>query len=92
MKFGSTANPQQVEAMGHVVAAYCKHVGVDPGTPEEEHIASLVLALHEVGVRGENELLRAMIVPDNRLPGATPGARAPTPYADRGKAGAQARQ
>ena len=68
MKFGSTANPGQVAAMGHVVAAYCRHGGVDPGTPEEERIASLVLALHEAGVRGENELLRALIVPDNRLP------------------------
>ena len=73
MKFGSTANPQQVEAMGHVVAAYCKHVGVDPGTPEEEHISLLVLALHEAGVRGENELLRALIVPNHRLPEASSG-------------------
>ncbi len=70
MRFGSTANPQQVAAMGHVVTAYCKHVGVESGTPEEEHIASLVLALYEVGIRGESELLRALIVPDNRLPGA----------------------
>lgn len=71
MKFGSTANPQQLAAMGHVVDAYCRHLGIDHGTPEEEHIASLVLALHEVGVRGENELLRALIVPDNRLPAAS---------------------
>ena len=68
MKFGTTANPQQVEAMGHVVAAYCKHLGIDPGTPEGEHVASLVLALHDVGVRGENELLNALIVPNHRLP------------------------
>lgn len=70
MKFGWTANPRQVEAMGHVVAAYCRHLGVEPGTPEEEHIATLVLALHEAGIRGENELLRALTVPDNRLSGA----------------------
>jgi hypothetical protein len=68
MKFGSTANPQQVAAMGHVVDAYCRHLGIGHGTPEEEHIASLVLALHEVGIRGESELLRALIVPDHRLP------------------------
>jgi len=69
VKFGTIANPQQLEAMTHVVAAYCKHVGIDPGTPEEEHVASLTLALHEVGVRGENELLNALIVPNHRLPG-----------------------
>jgi hypothetical protein len=68
VKFGTTANPQQLEAMSRVVYAYCKHIGVGLGTPEEEHIASLVLALHEVGVRGENDLLRALIAPDNRLP------------------------
>ena len=68
MKFGPIANPQQVKAMQHVVAAYCKHIGVDPGTPEEEHIASLVFALHEIGVRGQNDLLRALIVPSHRMP------------------------
>jgi hypothetical protein len=71
MKFGTSANPEQVEAMAHVVAAHCKHIGVEPGTPEEEHIATLVVALHEVGVRGESELLRALIAPDNRLPTPT---------------------
>jgi hypothetical protein len=68
MKYGTTANPQQVEAMQNVFAAYCKHIRIDPGTPEEEHIASLILALHEAGVRGQNDLLRALIVPGNRLP------------------------
>ena len=68
MKFGTTANPQQVDAMSRVVFAYCKHIGVGSGTPEEEHIASLVLALHEAGIRGESELLRALIVPVSRLP------------------------
>jgi hypothetical protein len=68
VKFGPTANPQQLDAMSRVVFAHCKHIGVDLGTPEEEHIASLVLALHELGVKGENDLLRALIAPDNRLP------------------------
>lgn len=63
MRFGATANSLQVEAMSHVVDRYCRHIGIDSGTPEAEHIASLVLALHELGVRGENELLKALIVP-----------------------------
>ena len=63
MRFGTIANSLQVEAMGHVVDRYCRHIGIDPGIPEAEHIASLVLALHEIGVRGENELLKALIVP-----------------------------
>ena len=35
VKFGTTANPQQLEAMGHVITAYCKHVGIASGTPED---------------------------------------------------------
>lgn len=66
MKFGATANPQQVAAMGHVIDAYCRHVGIDAGTPEERHVASLVLALYEAGIRGENDLLQALIVPTHR--------------------------
>ena len=68
MRFGTTGDSHQVEAMGHVVAVYCKHAGIVPGTVEAEQVASLVLALHEVGVRGENELLKALIVPKSRLP------------------------
>ena len=73
MKFGTVANPQQVEAMAQVVAAYCSHVGIDPETPEAQHVATLVLALHEVGVRGKNELLKALIVPNHRLPHSSSG-------------------
>jgi hypothetical protein len=68
MRYGTTANAQQVEAMGHVVSRYCKHIGIEPGTPEAERIASIVLALHEVGVRSEADLLKALIVPKSRLP------------------------
>ena len=68
MKFGLTANSQQVDAMSHVVARYCHHIGIDPGTPEAEHVAGVVLALHELGIRGENELLKALIVPKEKLP------------------------
>ncbi len=64
MKFGTTANAEQVEAMGHVLARYCQHLGIGEGTPEHEHVASLILALHEIGIRGENDLLRALIVPN----------------------------
>ena len=39
MKFGTTANSQQVDAMSRVIFAYCRHIGVDPGTPEAERVA-----------------------------------------------------
>jgi hypothetical protein len=68
VKFGTTANPQQLEAMGHVITAYCKHVGIAPGTPEEKRVAALALELHTVGIRGKAELLGALIVPANRMP------------------------
>ena len=68
MKLGTTANPQQLEAMGHVIEAYCKHVGIAPGTPEEKRVAEVVLQLHTVGIRGKAELLGALIVPANRMP------------------------
>jgi hypothetical protein len=68
MKFGPTVNSQQVDAISHVVARYCQHIVADTGTPEAEHVAGVVLALHEVGIRGENELLKALIVPKQKLP------------------------
>ncbi len=68
MRFGPVAGPDQVEAMAHVLATYCKHVAIDPETPEGERIASVILALHEIGVRSEAELLKALIVPKSRLP------------------------
>jgi hypothetical protein len=68
MKVGTTANSQQVDAMSHVVARYCRHIGVNLGTPEAEYVAAIVLELHEVGIRGENELLKALIVPKEKLP------------------------
>ncbi len=68
MRFGATANNQQVDAMAHVVDRYCRHMGIERGTPEAEHVASLVLALHEIGVRGESDLLKSLNVPRARLP------------------------
>jgi hypothetical protein len=68
MRFCTMANPEQLKAMCNAVAAYCKHAGIKPGTREEEKVASLVLALHDVGVRGEDELLRALLPPDGKPP------------------------
>ncbi len=70
VKFGTTANPQQVDAMGRVITAYCKHVGIDAGSLEEERVAEVVLELHQVGIRGEAALLDALIVPSGRMPRA----------------------
>lgn len=68
MKFGTTANSQQVNAMALVVSRYCKHLGIDRDTPEAEQIASVVVELHAAGLRGETELLKALIVPSGRMP------------------------
>jgi hypothetical protein len=68
MKVGTVANPQQIAAMANVIDRYCKHVGIARESPEEQQVAALVLALHEAGVRSENDLLRALIVPNNRMP------------------------
>src|SRR5688572_13918999 len=80
MKFGTIANPQQVAVMARVVSAYCKHAGIEPGSAAREDIATKILALHEIGVRNENDLLSALIVPpsperaDDRRPGGQPSA------------------
>ena len=72
LKHGSSANPQQVSAMARVVTAYCKAMGIDPSSPEGEHVADIVLALHDIGLRGEGALLGALIGPSDRLPMMTP--------------------
>lgn len=66
MKFGSVANPQQVATMANVINAYCRRTGIEPGTREEEEIATKIVALHEIGVRGQNDLLAALILPPSR--------------------------
>lgn len=68
MKYGITANSRQVGAMAHAVDHYCKRLGIKRGSREAERVASIVLALHEVGVRDESELMKALIVPKSRLP------------------------
>ncbi len=66
MQFGTIANPQQLSTLQGVVTAYCRHVGIPTGTPEEAAVASKVVALHEIGVRGQNDLLAALILPPMR--------------------------
>jgi len=63
MKFGTVANPQQLAAMANVVDAYCRQAGFEPDAPEREQIAAKVVALFESGVRSQNDLLAALIVP-----------------------------
>lgn len=63
MKFGTTANPQEVATMARVTETLCRHAGIEVGTPEHENIAGNILALHEIGVRNERDLLAAVILP-----------------------------
>lgn len=63
MKFGTVASPQQVSNMARVIEAYCRQAGIGTGTPEEAEVASKVVALHEIGIRGPNDLLAGLILP-----------------------------
>jgi hypothetical protein len=63
MKFGTVANPQQVAAMANVVDAYCRQAGIEPEAPEREQIAAKIVALFETGIRSQNDLLAALILP-----------------------------
>jgi hypothetical protein len=62
MKFGTVANPQQVAAMASVIDAYCRQAGIAPGKDQED-IAAKVFALHAIGVRNQNDLIAALILP-----------------------------
>jgi hypothetical protein len=66
MKFGTIASPQQLSILQGVVAAYCRHTGIIPGSPEEQAAAANVMALYEMGVRGQNDLMAALILPPMR--------------------------
>jgi hypothetical protein len=77
MKFGAIAGPQQVAVMAHVVDAYCRHAGIAPGSVEQDNIAAKIVALYEIGLRGENELLTALIAPP--CPGGANGYRSDQP-------------
>ncbi|HEY6630848.1 MAG TPA: hypothetical protein VIZ90_05300 [Rhizobiaceae bacterium] len=63
MKFGTVANPQQVAAMANVVDAYCRLAGIEPEAPEREQIAVKIVELFATGVRSQNDLLAALILP-----------------------------
>ena len=63
MRFGATANPQQVAMMANVVDAYCRQAGIEPENPERERVAARIIALYEIGVRGQNDLLAALTMP-----------------------------
>lgn len=69
MKFGTVANPHQVSNMARVIEAYCRQAGIEAGTAEEAAVASKVVALHEIGVRGPNDLLAALILPPTQSKG-----------------------
>ena len=61
MTFGLTADPQQLATMERVVTAYCKQARIARETVECENIAATVLALFNLGITDENELLAALI-------------------------------
>ena len=81
MKFGTIANPQQVAVMARVVSAYCKHAGIEPGSAAQEDIAAKILALREIGVRNENDLLSALIVPPSPGRASDPRLGQPSVFA-----------
>ena len=62
MKFGTVAGPEQVAAMGRVLEAYCEHTGITSHI-ERQNVAARILALYELGVADEDELLAALMLP-----------------------------
>lgn len=66
MKYGTIISPQQMSALKNVVDAYCRHAGIASGSPEEEAVASRIVELHEVGLRGQHDLLAALLLPPTR--------------------------
>ena len=62
MKFGTIASPEQVAAMARVLDAYCKQAGITSQV-ERENLAAQIMALFEIGVCEEDELLAALIPP-----------------------------
>ena len=78
MKFGTIANSRQVAMMARVVNAYCKHAAIEPGSGAQEDIAAKILALFEIGVRNEVDLLSALIAPPS--PGSANDRRLSHPH------------
>jgi hypothetical protein len=74
MKFRTVAGPEQVATMGRVLDAYCEHAGITSQI-ERENVAARVLALYEMGVAEEDELLAALILPPRRKRGKPSSVR-----------------
>jgi hypothetical protein len=69
VKFGATANPGQIAAMARVLDAYCNHAGITSDA-EREAIGAQIVALFELGLKREDELMAALILPAVK---STPG-------------------
>lgn len=65
MKFGAVAGPEHVAVMGRVLDTYCRHTGIT-NKIERENVAARIIALYEIGVVCEEELLAALILPPQR--------------------------
>jgi hypothetical protein len=69
VKFGATANPDQIKVMVRVLEAYCNHAGIT-SEAEREAIGAQIVALFELGLKREDELMAALILPAVK---STPG-------------------
>ena len=72
MRFGAVARPEEVAVMARVLDSYCNQAGITSQV-ERENVAAQILALYEMGVSEEDELLAALILPpqgDDRGPSA----------------------
>jgi hypothetical protein len=79
MKFGTVAGPRQLAVMERVLIAYCKQAGIESQV-ERENVAAQIVALFEIGISEEDELLEALILPfaAKRGSGGISGPRTPT--------------
>ena len=62
MKFGTVAGPDQVATMARALDAYWKQGGIMSQT-ERENIAAKSVALYDLGIAGEDEILAALTMP-----------------------------
>ena len=68
MTLGIIANSDQLTIMARVLGAYCKHGGIT-NQVEIDSVAGRIVALYEMGVTEEDELLAALILPPRRMGG-----------------------
>jgi hypothetical protein len=59
MKFGCVASPEELAVMEHVLNAYCIKTGVT-NELEREYVAAGIVALYELGLTTEADLVRAL--------------------------------